>query len=72
MWTCAYVTGKKCESCDVGVGPQLRFTVDAYHYINHQVADYLCWKYCNPSPGDASAPNLVVMAYDKNGRPYLK
>ena len=49
-----------------------RFTVDAYHYINHQVADSLCWKYCNPSPGDGSAPNLVVMAYDKNGRAYLK
>ena len=41
-------------------------------YLNHWVADYLCWKYCNPSPGDGSAPNLVVMAYDKNGRPYLK
>jgi len=49
-----------------------RFIVDAYHYINHRVADFLCRKYCNPSPGDGSAPNLVVIAYDKNGRPYLK
>ena len=37
------------------------FIVDAYHYINHRVLDYLCWKYCNPSPGDGSAPNLVVL-----------
>jgi hypothetical protein len=36
------------------------------------VEDYLCRKYCNPSPGDGSAPNLVVMAYDKNGNPYIK
>ena len=48
------------------------FIVDAYHYINHRVADYLCWKYRNPSPGDGSAPNLVVIAYHKNGRSYLK
>jgi hypothetical protein len=49
-----------------------RIIVDAYHYINHRVLDYLCRKYCNPSPGDGSAPNLVVMAYDKNGNPYIK
>jgi hypothetical protein len=49
-----------------------RFIVDAYHYINHRVLDYLCRKYCNPSPGDGSAPNLVVMAIDKNGNPYVK
>lgn len=49
-----------------------RIIVDAYHYINHRVADYLCRKYCNPSPGDGSAPNLVVMAHDKKGNPYLK
>ena len=48
------------------------FIVDAYHYINHRVLDYLCRKYCNPSPGDGSAPNLVVIAYDKNGNPYPK
>ncbi len=49
-----------------------RFIVDAYHYINHRVEDYLCRKYCNPSPGDGSAPNLVVMAYDKKGNSYIK
>jgi len=49
-----------------------RIIVDAYHYINHRVSDYLCRKYCNPSPGDGSAPNLVVMAHDKKGNPYLK
>jgi hypothetical protein len=49
-----------------------RIIVDAYHYITHRVDDYLCRKFCNPSPGDGSAPNLVVMAYDKNGNPYIK
>ncbi|KAF8961578.1 hypothetical protein BDZ97DRAFT_1664120 [Flammula alnicola] len=49
-----------------------RFIVDAYHYINHRVQDYLCRKYCNPSPGDGSAPNLVIIEYDNNGRPYAK
>jgi hypothetical protein len=36
------------------------------------VLDYLCRKYCNPSPGDGSAPNLVIIAHDKNGNPYVK
>jgi hypothetical protein len=49
-----------------------RIIVDAYHYINHQVSDYLCRKYCNPSPGNGTAPNLVIMAYDKEGNPYIK
>ncbi|KAF8951729.1 hypothetical protein BDZ97DRAFT_1909735 [Flammula alnicola] len=49
-----------------------RFIVDAYHYINHRVQDYLCRKYCNPSPGDGSAPNLVIIEYDNNGCPYAK
>ena len=49
-----------------------QFIVDAYHYINHRVEDYLCQKYCNPSPGDGLAPNIVVMAYDKKGNPYIK
>ena len=49
-----------------------RIIVDAYHYINHRLLDYLCRKYCNPSPGDGSAPNLVVLAYDKKGNPYVK
>ena len=46
--------------------------MDSYHYINHRVLDYLCRKYCNPSPGDGSAPNLVIIAYDDNGQPYAK
>lgn len=49
-----------------------RFIVDSYHYINHRVDDYLCRKYCNPSPGDGSAPNLVITAFDKDGNPYAK
>jgi len=49
-----------------------RFIVDSYHYINHRATDYLCRKYCNPSPGDGSAPNLVVTAFDKNGKSYAK
>jgi hypothetical protein len=49
-----------------------RFIVDTYHYINHRVNDYLCRKYCNPSPGDGSAPNLVIIAYDDKGKPYAK
>ncbi|KAF8812166.1 hypothetical protein BYT27DRAFT_7221213 [Phlegmacium glaucopus] len=49
-----------------------RFIVDTYHYINHRVTDYLCRKYCNPSPGDGSAPNLVIIAYGNDGQPYAK
>ncbi|KAF8961698.1 hypothetical protein BDZ97DRAFT_1759713 [Flammula alnicola] len=49
-----------------------RFIVDTYHYINHRVTDYLCRKYCNPSPGDGSAPNLVIIAYDDTGRAYAQ
>lgn len=49
-----------------------RFIVDSYHYINHCVTDYLCRKYCNPSPGDGSAPNLVIIAFDNDGNPYAK
>lgn len=29
-------------------------------------------KYCNPAPLNGSAPNLVIVAYDKQGRPYYK
>ena len=29
-------------------------------------------KWCNPGPLDGSAPNLVKVAYDKNGQPYLQ
>jgi len=49
-----------------------RFIVDSYHYTNHEVTDELCRKWCNPAPTNGSAPNLVVVAYDKNGRPYYK
>ena len=49
-----------------------RFIVDTYHYINHRVTDYLCQTYCNPSPGDRSAPNLVTIEYDSNGRSHAR
>ena len=49
-----------------------RFIVDTYHYINHRLTDYLCQKYCNPSPANGSAPNLVVIEYDDNGYPHAK
>ena len=49
-----------------------RFIVDAYHYINHRVVDWLCRKYCNPAPLDGSAPNLVIEAETKEGKKYLK
>ena len=34
--------------------------------------DYLCHKWCNPGPLNGSAPNLVKVAQDKNGQPYLQ
>ncbi|TFK32287.1 hypothetical protein BDQ12DRAFT_701230 [Crucibulum laeve] len=37
-----------------------RFIVDTYHYMNHQVSDAMCQKWCNPAPLDGSAPNLVA------------
>jgi len=49
-----------------------RFIVDAYHYINHRKLDYLCHKWCNPGPLNGSAPNLIKIAYDKQGRPYFQ
>ncbi|KIJ97349.1 hypothetical protein K443DRAFT_105788 [Laccaria amethystina LaAM-08-1] len=49
-----------------------RFIVDSYHYINHRTLDYLCRKWCNPGPLNGSAPNLVQVAYDKNGQPYFQ
>jgi hypothetical protein len=49
-----------------------RFIVDSYHYINHRITDFLCRKWCNPAPQDGSAPNLVIVDYDKNGNPYYK
>jgi len=44
------------------------FIVDSYHYINHQTSDYLCCKWCNPAPLNGSAPNLVVLATNKQGQ----
>ena len=44
-----------------------RFIVDSYHYTNHKATDFLCSKFCNPSPSDGSAPNLVQFVRDKNG-----
>src|SRR6266496_6679128 len=49
-----------------------RFIVDTYHYTNHKATDILCQTYCNPAPTDGSAPNLVVLAQDKNGKSVLK
>jgi hypothetical protein len=49
-----------------------RFIVDTFHYITHRTSDYLCRTYCNPSPADGSAPNLVTIEYDNNGRPHAK
>jgi hypothetical protein len=49
-----------------------RLIVDVYHYQNHRKTDYMCRKWCNPSPLNGSAPNLVVVEYDKQGMPYYK
>jgi hypothetical protein len=48
------------------------FIVDSYHYINHQTNDYLCYKWCNPTPLNRSAPNLVVVENNANGNPHYK
>ena len=49
-----------------------RFIVDSYHYVNHQTTDYLCHKWCNPAPLNGSAPNLVVVEHDRDGRQHYK
>ena len=49
-----------------------RFVVDSYHYINHKATDELCRTWCNPTPSDGSAPNLVIPTTDKNGNPCFK
>ncbi|KAF8986413.1 hypothetical protein BDQ17DRAFT_1393674 [Cyathus striatus] len=49
-----------------------RLIVDSYHYINHRTTNYICRKWCNPAPLNGSAPNLVVVEYDINGRPHYK
>lgn len=49
-----------------------RFIVDSYHYINHRSTDAMCQKWCNPAPGDGSAPNLVVVEQDEQGIQHYK
>lgn len=44
-----------------------RFLVDAWHYVNHRVADQLCRYWCNPAPADGSQPDLVI-SKEENGR----
>jgi hypothetical protein len=48
------------------------FIVDSYHYMNHRTTNYLCRKWCNPAPLNGSAPNLVIVERDRNGRPHYK
>ena len=45
-----------------------RFIVDSYHYINHKTTDDVCRHWCNPAPSDGSAPNLVGIQVDSEGR----
>ncbi|KDQ32163.1 hypothetical protein PLEOSDRAFT_1074495 [Pleurotus ostreatus PC15] len=52
--------------------PTTRIIVNSYHYINHQITDHLCRTWCNPAPLNGDAPNLVVVANDKQGNPYYK
>ena len=52
--------------------PTTRIIVDSYHYINHRITDHLCRTWCNPAPLNGDAPNLVVVANDKQGNPYYK
>ena len=49
-----------------------RFIVDSYHYTNHSVDDNLCREWCNPTPRDGSAPNLVVTGRARDGQSYQK
>ena len=37
------------------------FVVDAFHYINHRVTDYLCRTWCNPAPLDGSDDMIIVV-----------
>lgn len=50
----------------------MRFIVDSYHYTNHSEDDHLCCTWCNPTPRDGSAPNLVVTGRTRNGQTYEK
>ena len=38
----------------------------------HRTTDWMCQTYCNPAPTDGSAPNLVVVEHDNQGRPQYK
>jgi hypothetical protein len=49
-----------------------RFIVDSYHYTNHSINDNLCHRWCNPTPRDGSAPNLVVAGRTRDGQTYKK
>jgi hypothetical protein len=49
-----------------------RIIIDTFYYLQHRVEDYLCRTYCNPSPGDGSALNLVIIEYDNNGCSHAK
>ncbi|KAF8507792.1 hypothetical protein JB92DRAFT_2600530, partial [Gautieria morchelliformis] len=40
------------------------FIVDAWHYINHQPANLLCWTCCNPSPRNGPQPYLLFQTTD--------
>jgi hypothetical protein len=40
--------------------------------MNHRMTNYLCRKWCNPVPLNGSAPNLVIVERDRNGRPHYK
>ena len=48
------------------------FVVDSYYYTNHKATDMICRTWCNPAPTDGSAPNLVVLARDRNGNPVFQ
>lgn len=49
-----------------------RLILDAYHYINHCVSDYLCCTYWNPALLDGSAPDLVHVEADVHGQLHYK
>ena len=53
-------------------GATTRFIVDSYHYTNHSGEDNLCHTWCNPTPRDGSAPNLVVKDRDRFGQTYYR
>ena len=50
----------------------IHFIVDSYHYINHHTDDYLCCNWCNPTPLNGSAPNLVIAVTNSQGQSYYK